>query len=174
MITHLRGSTRTGNSSDALSTIVQSSSPPAFTGSLELSMEGGMESVVNRLVSLPSGIHPRKLTLKWSYSNDPALTTALVEECFDTLESLDITHTSHCKSTHICVRADCLVSVLLVDPGVQFGQSLESEEAYRCGVSVRKVEPQVGRHGTPNHHIRPSLTNFAPHTLHTLQSYSQN
>ena len=49
---------------DMLLPIIQPSSPPMLTGSLELLlMDGGMEPLTRRLLSLPGGIHFRKLAL---------------------------------------------------------------------------------------------------------------
>ena len=51
-------------SSDDLLTIVNPPSPLMFTGSLNIFLTGGMGPVVDRLFSLPSGIHFRKVALK--------------------------------------------------------------------------------------------------------------
>jgi len=80
-----------GDGSNGLSTVIQRSNPPTFTGSLELFMRGGMEHIARRLLSLPGGINFRKLTLTWFHERDLSLTMALVERCSCTLESLDIT-----------------------------------------------------------------------------------
>ena len=81
-------STNNGNSSP---TIARPSKSPLFTGSLEL-MTAGMRPIARRLLSVPGGIHFRKLTLKWSREEDVLLTLALVERCSRTLESFDITY----------------------------------------------------------------------------------
>ena len=83
--------TQNDGGSDGLSTVVQPSSSSIFTGSLELSLGRGMKSIVRRLLSLPGGLHLRKLTLTWCHEEDPSLTMELVEECSHTLNSLDIT-----------------------------------------------------------------------------------
>ena len=75
---------------DEVPTVVQSPSPAAFTGSLELKT-AGIKPFARRLLSLPGGIHFRKFTLMWSREEDITLTLALVERCSHTLESLDIT-----------------------------------------------------------------------------------
>ena len=80
-----------------LPTVAQPSTSPAFTGSLELSLRGGMEPIARRLLSSPGGIRFRKLTLDWRREEDPLLTTALVEECSYTLEFLDIIYNFRCK-----------------------------------------------------------------------------
>jgi len=54
--------------------------------------------ITSRLLSLPAGIHFRKLTLTWYHEEDLSLTMGLVEECSHTLESLDINHTVRCAS----------------------------------------------------------------------------
>ena len=70
------------------STAVQPLSPPLFTGFLELLVEMG--PIASRLLSLPGRLHFRKLNLAWSHENDVSFTTALVESCGSTLESLYI------------------------------------------------------------------------------------
>ena len=70
---------------------VASSTSPIFTGSLDLYLKEGMAPIIRWLLSLPGGIHFRKLTLTWVHEGDSSLTTALVERCSHTLESLDIT-----------------------------------------------------------------------------------
>jgi hypothetical protein len=79
-----------GDDSDWLPTRAQPSGPSVFTGSLEL-LGGGMKHFTRRLLSLPGGIHFRKLSLRWLREGDLPLTTVLVEGCSHTLESLQIT-----------------------------------------------------------------------------------
>ena len=81
---------------DEVSTVIQPSSLSMFTGSLNLRLGRGIRSSVHRLLSLPGGVHFRKLTLAWSYGDDIPLMMALVEKCSHTLESLDII----CDSLH--------------------------------------------------------------------------
>jgi hypothetical protein len=50
-----------------------------------------MEPFARRLLSLPGGIHFRKLALTWLQEGDLLTMTALVEACVGALESLDIT-----------------------------------------------------------------------------------
>jgi hypothetical protein len=76
---------------DGMSTATQPSSPPIFTGSLELHLEGGMEPFARRLLFRQGGIHFRELTLTWVHDEDLSTTTTLVEECSHTLELLNIT-----------------------------------------------------------------------------------
>jgi hypothetical protein len=70
--------------------VTQPSSSPRLTGVLHLYLPGGMEPFTRRLTSLPGGIHFRELTLTWFHEKDLSMTTALVEGCSHTLESLDI------------------------------------------------------------------------------------
>jgi hypothetical protein len=67
---------------------IQPSSPPAFTGSLELSLDTGINATASWLLSLPRGPHCRELCLTWKCKEDVALTTALIERCSSTLESI--------------------------------------------------------------------------------------
>ena len=91
VVTYFWASTGGGDGPDGLSTAVQPSNPPAFAGSLILFMKGGMEPITLRLLSLPGGIHFRKLTLMWFQDSDAPLIKELVRECSGTLESLKIT-----------------------------------------------------------------------------------
>lgn len=84
---------------DLLPTPVHPPSLPAFTGSLELFTRRGMRSIAPRLLSLPDGIHFRKLRLRWICEEELLLAKALVEGCSDTLESLDIVHGAYSTST---------------------------------------------------------------------------
>jgi hypothetical protein len=79
------------NDSGWVPTAAQPSAPPAFTGSLELHLMGGLESFTRRLLSFPGGLHFRKFTLTWLHGGDHLSTMALVDECSHSLESLDIT-----------------------------------------------------------------------------------
>jgi len=85
---------------DGLATAIQSAGLPVFTGSLKLSIMGGIGHIVHGWVSHPGGIHFRKLALEWNCEEDISLTIALVEKCSHTLESLDIT-CSHLYGTSV-------------------------------------------------------------------------
>jgi hypothetical protein len=82
--------TSSDDGSDALPTTAQPPGAPVFTGSLGLYLKGGMRPIARRLLSLPSGIHFRKLALTSFCEEDLLLMAALVGECSHTLESLDI------------------------------------------------------------------------------------
>jgi hypothetical protein len=80
-----------GNSNDPRGpqTVVPSSLP-ALTGSLDLSILGGMGGIARRLLDLPNGLHFRKLSLWWFNKEDLRWITELVIRCSDTLECLDV------------------------------------------------------------------------------------
>ena len=88
--------------SDVLPAVVLPSNLPVFTGSLELS-RAGTKPFARRLLSLPGGIHFRRLSLTQFYDEDISLATQLVEECSHTLESLDVTCSLYSAST-CCLR----------------------------------------------------------------------
>ena len=71
-------------------TITQPSISPPFTGSLELFTRVGIKYIASRLLSLPNGLRFRKLDLTWYSGGDVPYTTALVQKCCSTLESLKI------------------------------------------------------------------------------------
>ena len=93
-------STGDGKGSDGPSTVPHPPNPPAFTGSLDLPLGGGIKPIAGRLLSIPGGIHFRKLTLECCCEEDLLATTALVRECSHTLESLSI----YCNSCGTSVR----------------------------------------------------------------------
>jgi hypothetical protein len=80
-----------GFGEDEMPAVAQPSSPPMFTGSLELLLLERMEPFTCQLLSLPGGIHFRRLNLMWLYDEDLLTIMALVEACSHTLEFLDIT-----------------------------------------------------------------------------------
>jgi hypothetical protein len=82
-----------------MKTAARPSGPPMFTGSLNLDLQGGMKPLVRRLLSLPGGIHLRKLTLRWILEEDRLTTMTLVGKCSHTLESIDINWNLHSMST---------------------------------------------------------------------------
>ena len=81
-------------------TVVPSTSP-AFTGSLELSLFGGMGSTARRLLDLPNGVHFRRLTLSLTCVEDLRWTMELVARCSGTLECLDVKYYLHGTSVSI-------------------------------------------------------------------------
>jgi hypothetical protein len=74
---------------DAL-TLAQPSASPMLTGTLQLFLFGGMEHTVRRLLGLPNGLHFRNLVLSWSQESDIRWINALVAECSDTVEELNV------------------------------------------------------------------------------------
>jgi len=78
---------------------------PPMTGSFELLQQGGTKHITRRLLSLPGGIHFRKLILTWCREEDILSTRGLVEGCSHTLESLhiacELVGTSHVASAAI-------------------------------------------------------------------------
>jgi len=137
------------------STADQPSNPPAFTGTLGLSLSTGMGPIASKLLSVPGGIHFRSLTLTWHCEEDLLLATALVEECSHTLESLDIT----CDFVGMSIRYlrphRQLTSVSRrFDVEVNFGRPLEGDETHGCNFPDQFAGCQMGHHNTPNHYTR--------------------
>ena len=77
---------------------------PAFTGSLELMVLGGIGIAARRLLDLPSGLHFRKFALLWLREEDVRWTTELVARCSHTLECIGVMH--HLPSTLALVELD--------------------------------------------------------------------
>ena len=86
------GSAYNGDGPDGLPTVVQPQNPPTLTGTLSLFLVRGAEPITRRLLSLPGGIHFRKLTHSVSCEEDLPSIMELVEGCSHTLESVDITY----------------------------------------------------------------------------------
>ena len=79
-----------GDDIDGRQTTPQPSNSPPFTGSLKVSICGGMKQLVSRLLAVPHGLHFQNLDLTWKHKTDLSLTAALVERCSSTLECLKI------------------------------------------------------------------------------------
>lgn len=141
-------------SEDNPPTTAQLSNPPPFTGSLELRHRGGIKPVARRLLSLPSGIHFRKLTLGWFGEEHLALITRLVVECSNTLESLDIT--CHIPGKSIGHLSPHWSHTFSRREQVYLDRPLESDKAERDGFSTQLAERRMGHSGTPNHHKKAS------------------
>ena len=82
-------SVESGDESE-IPTAAQPSTSPMFTGTLELYRHGGVKPFAHRLLSIPGGIHFRKLILSWDDDDDPPSITKLLDGCSHTLESLNI------------------------------------------------------------------------------------
>ena len=81
-----------GDSPDGPPTAIQPQNLPAFCGSLELPLNDWTAPIARQFLSIASGgIHFRRLVLTWRHKKELSLAMALVGECSDTLESLDIT-----------------------------------------------------------------------------------
>ncbi|KAF9789268.1 hypothetical protein BJ322DRAFT_528919 [Thelephora terrestris] len=68
----------------------QPSNSPPLTGALRLSLTRGMKTITHRLLELPNRIRFRELECRRYIEEDLRCITALVEECSDTLERVDI------------------------------------------------------------------------------------
>ncbi|KAF9644817.1 hypothetical protein BDM02DRAFT_843190 [Thelephora ganbajun] len=70
--------------------IFQPSTSPALTGTLRVYLPDSMEYATRRLLSLPGGLHFRKLELSCYFESNLQWMSALVAGCSDTLECVDI------------------------------------------------------------------------------------
>jgi len=77
-----------GDGPDRSSAVTQPSNSPTFNGTLDL--WGGVLPLIRQLLSLPDGIHFRKLILTCRNELDLRMEVALVEGCSRSLESLHI------------------------------------------------------------------------------------
>ena len=92
---------------DVPQTAVHLSTPP-MTGSLTHFQQEGMKPLTRLLLSLPSGVHFRRLGLILLSKEEISLTTALVVECSRTLESLYISHEFPGTSIQYCIHTNNL------------------------------------------------------------------
>ena len=116
------GSIGEDDDSDELSPAVRPSNLPRFTGSLELPGTG-IKFITRRFLSLPGGIHFRKLILRWFKAEDVSLTMALVEGCSHTLEFLDIGYVPRCTSICMWVRVNDLIVFIVEFKSASFNLS---------------------------------------------------
>ena len=68
----------------------QPSTSPVLAGTLELSSPCVMGRITRRLLDVPNGLHFRKLVWTWYHEEHTRWMTALMAECSDTLECIDI------------------------------------------------------------------------------------
>ena len=78
--------------SGGIQDVISPSTSPVLTGSLELSLQGGIAEIIHRLLDLPNGLHFRKLKLRWFEDENDRSVPGLVMACSETLEYLDITY----------------------------------------------------------------------------------
>lgn len=140
---------------------------PALTGSLDLYMCEGIGSISSGLLSLPSGLHFRKLVLALHHEEDVPLVTALVDGCCSTLEFLKV----DCSALGTCVHhLDlCQLSNYGRRPiNDRPNQPPQSNGTQTRGAGIR-LETTMGCHCAPNHHKRSQSTP-TDHTFHTPTS----
>ena len=77
------------NNDDNISTFRPSALPP-LTGTLTLSLSGGMEFTARRLLDLQICRRFRRLCCRWWYEKEAQWIAALVKACSDTLEHVGI------------------------------------------------------------------------------------
>jgi len=147
--------TNSSNGPDGLPTVVQPSNSPAFTGSLDLYLEGGTMLIARRLLALPGGLRFQKFTSTWCDEEGLLLTTAVVEECSYTLEFLDIICYLLGRRFHT-ISTPTSVTPVSSWGGVTSDRSLEGDNAKKCG--LLDIRDRMDHHGTSNHHTQSSRT----------------
>ena len=136
---------------DEQPTIIQPSTSPALTGSLQLCVRARMDPVVSRLLSLPNGLHFRKIDLKWHHVADTSSTTALVQGCRSTLESLKID--SGILRTLVQQPCPHQWLIFVCRRIVSAGQPQQGNETQRRGVYM-VAGPSMDSQDAPNNHTR--------------------
>ena len=117
-----------------------------------------MEPLTRRLLSLPGGVHFRKLTLTWLRKEDPLLATALVKRCSHTFESLV---TSMVCPFHTHLRPNNLI-LFPAKSSVDLSNVRELKDmVFRC--CTQSVQWVIAALQT----ITPNHTNLQQITLHT-------
>ena len=115
---------------------------PAFTGSLDLNIFGGVGAVyaARRLLALPNGLHFRKFAFSWSSKEDLEWMLELVARCSNTLECLDVRRSPPCEFVLVlCWSSD------LPSPAVHYSPtSIDLSKATILGeVVFRPGSPSV-------------------------------
>ena len=136
-----------GGSPGGLPTVVQSSNPPTFTGSLEIDITTtGVKSILCRLLSLPGGIHFRRLTLKYIHNEDLPLTTMMVERCFHTLEFLSLA----CDPSGTLILDRTRTDAYFVSSQVSSDRPLESDKTQGCRFPAQNASRRMDRRDLPS------------------------
>ena len=150
-------STDSGDNPDGLPNIVRPLNLPAFTGSLDPPRAlGGGGPIARQLLSLPGGIHFRKLALGSYHREELLLMVALVGECSNTLESLDITHSplgGHIHPTPVPSLMTCSVSSRVE---VTLDRPLEGDSTQRRDLPGQITRRRMDYYCAPNHHAQTS------------------
>ena len=94
LLTHVGISSNDGSDRQVATT--QPLSTPVFTGSLRVDR---VNHVITQLLSMPGGLHFRKLDLSWIDENDIPSTTSLVKSCRSTIEFLRVDSCIHGMSS---------------------------------------------------------------------------
>ena len=85
------------------SVIVWPSTSPPLTRTLSLSLPEGMECTMRCLLGLQICTPIRKLDCTWWFGQDFRWTTALIEQCYETLEYVDIEDLNPGKLRSLCL-----------------------------------------------------------------------
>lgn len=72
--------------------IISSSTSPTLTGTLELTVCEGLETITPQLLDLPNGLHFRKQIFWCHYYDDLPWVEELMAACSNTLKCLDVGH----------------------------------------------------------------------------------
>lgn len=83
-------SCKIGDIDDDVNTTFRPSTVPPLSGDLNVCLTHGMEPVARQLWKLPNDVRFRKLSLTLFVDDDLWCTAAMVEECSDTLEVIEI------------------------------------------------------------------------------------
>jgi hypothetical protein len=141
-----------GSGRDEMPTAAWPLTPPVFTGSLNLGLAGGMKPFTRRLLSLVGGIHFRKLTVRWSHSEDSLATVALVERCSRTLKSLNIAYNILCKLIRHLRPFKVAQYYLQTSRGSLRSTSRQRQDLKICCFTpIRGVSNGSSRHSKPSH-----------------------
>ena len=87
------GSDNEAPGSDGSLTVAQPQSSCPFTGTLELAITRGVDTMTRWLLGQPNGLHFRNLVVSWINKDDLQLMNALVGGCTDTLETFSVVET---------------------------------------------------------------------------------
>ena len=137
---------------DDQTTAIQSLTSPSFNGSLELDLWTGTDFMASGLLSLPGGLHFRRLHLELDKEIDASPITALVEGCRFTLGSLEVACNTNGASIYLIRVHTNDLSPLVDLPGpIDLSRATQLKDTvFSCNINPRWIADTL-RTITDNH-----------------------
>lgn len=120
---------------------------PKLTGSLDLPVGGGVQTIARRLLDLPDGLRFKKISVQWSTMESITPTINLVSGCSDTLESLTITNYLKGLSAKHIYQGFWLTATHRRSRN-RIARPVQCNETQRCSISVQSPQRSMDHRGT--------------------------